>query len=173
VATYYQILWLLVLIAALGLSASAFVLWTRILPLDTLLVWLENNHQELWVGAVGLFFLAIGIHLIASVLKSWDKQEVTPVMETAYGPIEVTLDTIRAQTRDMLANIDGIRKIERIAFKLGTEGMEISLQLVVEANSKVPALTEEIQTTISDKMREKIGLEVSRVKVMIEDIRPG
>lgn len=149
------------------LSILAILLLTDVIPLQL------NSQQEqnlvialIVVSAilflVSIRFFYISIHRDKNTLTSIDQR-------TEYGDIQISTDTIENLSYKAASRVRGIREV-KTRIRITEAGLEIMVRAVVDGESSIPVLTEEVQKQVHDHVEEITGIPVSYVSVYIANL---
>jgi len=156
----------LAVISALVLGMSALGWLT---PLDWVRTSLTADPNGRWtVGIASLVFLVVSIvFIIYTFTPRYPIRAL--VHETDLGEVHVTLEAIENLVKKVTRQIRGIRSVKaRVATTGG--GLEIWLRTVMSPDVSVPAVSEEIRTTLKGYVKNVVGAEVAEVHVYVTDI---
>lgn len=149
------------------LSILAILLLTDVIPLQL------NSQQEqnlviaLIVVSAILFLLSIRFFYI-SIHR--DKNTLTSIdQRTEYGDIQISTDTIENLSYKAASRVRGIREV-KTRIRITEAGLEIMVRAVVDGESSIPVLTEEVQKQVHDHVEEITGIPVSYVSVYIANL---
>lgn len=149
------------------LSILAILLLTDVIPLQL------NSQQEqnlviaLIVVSAILFLLSIRFFYI-SIHR--DKNTLTSIdQRTEYGDIQISTDTIENLSYKAASRVRGIREV-KTRIRITEAGLEIMVRAVVDGESSIPLLTEEVQKQVHDHVEEITGIPVSYVSVYIANL---
>ncbi len=93
----------------------------------------------------------------------------TLVHDTALGQVRITLAAVENLVRRVTRQVKGVRDV-RAAVTGQPEGLAVSVRTVVSPDVNIPETSEEIQRTIRRYTKDVVGVEVSDVKVFVENI---
>ncbi len=156
----------LAVISALVLGMSALGWLT---PLDWVRTSLTADPNGRWtVGIASLVFFVVSIvFIIYTFTPRYPSRAL--VHETDLGEVHVTLEAIENLVKKVTRQIRGIRSVKaRVATTGG--GLEIWLRTVMSPDVSVPAVSEEIRTTLKGYVKNVVGAEVAEVHVYVTDI---
>lgn len=149
------------------LSVLAILLLTETVDLNL------SRQQErgliisLIIISAALFLLSIRFFYI-SIRR--DRHALTSIdQRTEYGDIQISTDTIENLSYKAASRVRGIREV-KTRIRITDAGLEIMIRAVVDGDSSIPSLTEEVQKQIHDHVQEITGIPVSYVSVYIANL---
>ncbi|RCX23150.1 putative alkaline shock family protein YloU [Fontibacillus phaseoli] len=126
----------------------------------------------------GLFIAAIVVSSILFVLSvrffyisiRRDRRSLTSIdQRTEYGDIQISTETIENLSYKAASRVRGIREV-KTRIRITDSGLEIMVRAMVDGDSSIPALTEEVQKQVHDHVEEVTGIPVSYVSVYIANL---
>ncbi|GIO39005.1 MULTISPECIES: alkaline shock response membrane anchor protein AmaP [Paenibacillus] len=149
------------------LSVLAILLLTETVDLNL------SRQQErgliisLIIISAALFLLSIRFFYI-SIRR--DRHALTSIdQRTEYGDIQISTDTIENLSYKAASRVRGIREV-KTRIRITDAGLEIMIRAVVDGDSSIPSLTEEVQKQVHDHVQEITGIPVSYVSVYIANL---
>lgn len=108
-----------------------------------------------------LFFLSIRTN----------KGSQTPSIDqrTDFGEIRISLETIENLTLKAVSRVRGVKDI-RSRIRIVETGLDITIRIVVDGESSIVELTEEIQRSVKDHVEEIGGIPVANVAVFVANV---
>lgn len=149
------------------LSVFAILLLTDTVPLN-----LEEMDEKTFVIALivvfaVLFLLSIRFFYI-SIRR--DRHSLTSIdQRTEYGDIQISTETIENLAYKAAVRVRGIREV-KTRIRITDSGLEIMVRAMVDGDSSIPALTEEVQKQVHDHVSDITGIPVSYVSVYIANL---
>ncbi|WP_055107688.1 alkaline shock response membrane anchor protein AmaP [Paenibacillus ihumii] len=149
------------------ISVIAILLVTKVVPVE-----LKEYDERSWIiaavsAAVILFLLSIRFFYISikrdrSSLPSIDQR-------TEYGDIQISVETIENLSYKAASRVRGIRDV-KTRIRITDSGLEIMVRALVDGETSIPELTEEVQKQVHDHVEEITGIPVSYVSVYIANL---
>ncbi|MFW5995877.1 MAG: alkaline shock response membrane anchor protein AmaP [Halanaerobiaceae bacterium] len=129
-----------------------------------------NNFHASW--EFGLLFLAlfiIGAWILYRLFNVGVREPFTRINENDLGEVDITLNALRNLVKGIVTQQDGI---DEISTRLGTddEGVRILLRGKVKTKTIIPSMTKELQEMVKAYIEDTTGVNVSEVRVLIDDI---
>lgn len=161
---------LLLLIYSLSigsLSVIAILLLTEAIPLQLD----EGVERPVWIAGIviaavlfllSLRFFYISIRRDRSSLSSIDQR-------TEYGDIQISTETIENLAYKAASRVRGIREV-KTRIRITESGLDIVVRAMVDGDTPIPTLTEEVQKQVHDHVEEITGIPVSYVSVYIANL---
>lgn len=149
------------------ISVIAILLLTNVVPLSLNSTEEKNLFIVTLVVAVVLFLLSIRFFYI-SVRR--DRNSLPSIdQRTEYGDIQISVETIQNLAYKAASRVRGIREV-KTRIRITDAGMEVMVRAMVDGESSIPALTEEVQKQVHDHVEDITGIPVSYVSVYIANL---
>lgn len=149
------------------LSILAILLLTEVVDLNLS----RQQEQGLIIGLIivsALLFLLSVRFFYISIRR--DRHALTSIdQRTEYGDIQISTDTIENLSYKAASRVRGIREV-KTRIRITDAGLEIMVRAVVDGDSSIPVLTEEVQKQVHDHVQEITGIPVSYVSVYIANL---
>lgn len=149
------------------LSVIAILLLTDAVPLDLIMIRERNLYIAAWVVAVVLFLLSIRFFYISVKRERGSLPSID--QRTEYGDIQISVDTIENLSYKAATRVRGIKEV-KTRIRITEAGLEIVVRALVDGETSIPALTEEVQKQVHDHVEEITGIPVSYVSVYIANL---
>ncbi|MNE55143.1 hypothetical protein D3C76_115100 [compost metagenome] len=149
------------------LSVIAILLLSNVVPMS-----LTESDEEMLtivsiVVAVVLFLLSIRFFYI-SVKR--DRHSLPSIdQRTEYGDIQISIETIENLSYKAATRVRGIKEV-KTRVRITEAGLEIVVRAMVDGESSILTLTEEVQKQVHDYVEEITGIPVSNVSVYIANL---
>jgi len=150
------------------LSTGVILLSLRLISLD--LIWTGISHiSGQWeAGLVGAVFLMISIRLLLAGIRSHLVND-TIVHHNDMGDIHISLGAIKNLVEKTARHTRGVRDVKVSAQRDG-QGLKVSLKVVVSPEVNVPSVSAEMQKRIHEYIKNTVGVELTDVKIFVENI---
>jgi uncharacterized alkaline shock family protein YloU len=89
---------------------------------------------------------------------------------TEYGDIRISMETVENLSLKAARRTRGVKDL-KARVKVSQAGLEIIIRAIVDGESSIPQLTEEMQTGIKQHIEEITGIPVAAVTVFIANIQ--
>ncbi|AFC29787.1 hypothetical protein PM3016_2917 [Paenibacillus mucilaginosus 3016] len=147
-----------------------------LISLDTAGNFLVNVYRDLdtavifIASAVVLALLALRF-LYLSVRRS---KGTAPSIDqrTEFGDIRISMDTVENLALKAAGRSRGVKDL-RARVKVSQAGLEIVVRAIVDGESSIPNMTEEMQSNVKRHIEEITGIPVAFVSVFIANIQPS
>jgi uncharacterized alkaline shock family protein YloU len=166
---------LLFLYSSVIFIASCFVLsaaWNWI-PLSSSQHAVDNLYFEkgpaYTIIAVSLVILLISIRFLYIALRRGSSQAPSIDQHTEFGDIRISLETVENLSLKAAGRTRGVKDL-RARVKVNQSGLEIIIRTIVDGDSPIPDLTEEMQSSVKRYLEEITGIPVASVTVFVANI---
>lgn len=158
-----------VIIAVCIMLAAAFN-W---IPLDTTQTFAERIYTDT-VPAVafiagGIVMLLIALRLFYISVRSSREQAPSIDQRNEWGDIRISIETVENLALKSASRSRGVKDL-RARVRVGSAGIEVTIRSMVDGESSIPALTEEMQSNVKQHLEEITGIPVASVSVFIANI---
>ncbi|HHY36652.1 MAG TPA: alkaline shock response membrane anchor protein AmaP [Firmicutes bacterium] len=163
-----RILLFVAMLSLVFLSLFALLLAFGLLSLEQLGTSIALLYGRLDVGLVALFFLLASLRLFYLALgRRGQGRGISS--RTELGELKISFAAVENLIQRTVRQIRGARET-RVRVKGTPGGIAVKLQVVVNPEENVPALSKRIQEAICLQVRETMGIEVAEVNVHIANI---
>ncbi|WP_199622813.1 alkaline shock response membrane anchor protein AmaP [Paenibacillus alkalitolerans] len=156
---------LIVLIATI-LGIAIVIEWIPQEELDTLYANPGVNYAAL-VAIVVLFLLSLRF-LYISLRRSRERTGSID-QRTDFGDVRISLETVENLSLKAASRIRGVKDL-RSRVRVTDSGLEIQIRTVIDGESSIPQLTEEMQRGVKEHIEEVTGIPVSSVTVYVANV---
>lgn len=132
---------------------------------------LPNKASNILMFIVELIFFALSIVFLFSGVRS-EREKKSISKANNIGEIRISLNTIENIALSASRKLNGIKETKAYVSKLG-EDVSIYIKAVVLAESHIPTLSEELQSKVKKAVEETSGINVTDVKVSVENVYTG
>lgn len=155
---------------ALAFLSSLIILlalgWTG--PLLWLNEALTRAQGRLLVGLVGAALLLVSLRLIyLGFRRRYAGQTV--IQETPLGEVRIALEAIENLVRKVARQVPGVRDV-RAGVSNQPAGIAAFLRITVSPDISIPEVSDQIQTTVKNYVRNVVGIGVTEVRIAVENI---
>ncbi|MBP1989041.1 alkaline shock response membrane anchor protein AmaP [Paenibacillus eucommiae] len=166
------LLFLYSLFVFLASCALLFAAWNWI-PMNTSMDAIDILYHEKVPAyttiAVMLAVLLISLRFLYISLRRDRSQAPSIDQRTEFGDIRISLETVENLCLKVAARSRGVKDL-RARVKVNQSGLEIVIRTVVDGESSIPELTEEMQGTVKGYIEEITGIPVASVTVFVANI---
>lgn len=144
--------------------------------------WIAQAHANEWldriynvsiasyswlIGFAVVFIISLRV-LYISLRRNRDR--VSSINQrTEHGDIQISLDTVENLALKAAGRVRGIKDL-KARIKVGSSGLEMVIRTIVDGESSIPALTEEVQSQVKAHVEEITGIPVSEIAVFVANI---
>lgn len=160
---------LAVLIAGCYALAVAFH-W---ISYETAAAFLKDVYSDpftsyVWIGGF-VVALLISIRFLYISVRRGRGQVPSIDQRTDYGDIRISLETVENLSLKAAGRVRGIKDLKS-RVKVSNAGLEIIIRTLVDGESPIPAMTEEIQNSVKSHIEQITGIPVATVSVFVANI---
>ncbi|WP_059052370.1 alkaline shock response membrane anchor protein AmaP [Paenibacillus senegalimassiliensis] len=149
------------------LALFAILLLTKVLPLGENVLKHQAYYISAWTVVIILLLLSIRFFYI-SVRR--DRASMSSIdQRTEYGDIQISVETIENLSYKAASRVRGIKEV-KTRIRITEAGLEIVVRAMVDGESSIPSLTEEVQKQVHDHVEEITGIPVTYVSVYIANL---
>lgn len=160
---------LAILVAACVMLLAAF----NVIPFDTTRQFIQQVYTDNVTAAATITSLIlvvlISLRLFFISVRPGKDNAASIDQRTDYGDIKISLDTVENLSLKAANRTRGVRDL-KARVRVNTSGIEIELRTVVDGESSIPEMTEEIQRNVKDFVEETTGIPVAIVSVYVANI---
>lgn len=144
-------------------------------PTPSLVTWLPRLAMETtarWLtGALGLFFLVLGVYFLTRATSGGAGEGAVPVAAEPgqLGDVRVSLRAVESLVYRVVRQERGVRDSE-VKLRHHPEGLSIGVHLVVEPDVPIPSLSGMLQRRIAEYVHETAGIPVTEVRVLVRNV---
>lgn len=163
----YSLIILAASFAALGIAAG-------VVPEDDALDFVREELYGGWgvrtaVIVVSAITLLISLRFLYVALRRGGGAAASIDQRTEIGDIRISLETVENLALKAASRQRGVQDL-RARIRVTDAGVDISIRAVVDGDSPIPALTEEMQRAVRDYVEEITGIPVANVAVFVANI---
>ncbi|NLV16473.1 MAG: alkaline shock response membrane anchor protein AmaP [Syntrophomonadaceae bacterium] len=119
------------------------------------------------IGAAGIVLAFLGVILMFKLFQREKTSEIV-VKDHAGGKVTITIPAIKQIILKAVKQVEGVREIKP-EIKNGTDGVIVTLTLLVNPDYKVPEMTTAIQDKVKALLEEVGGVQVAEVRIRVDD----
>ncbi|NPV28537.1 MAG: alkaline shock response membrane anchor protein AmaP [Firmicutes bacterium] len=163
---FLLVVYSLIMIILAGFAISLALGWTE--PFYFLPGFFTVPANRWGVGIVSFFLLLMAFQLLLVVLRGQREHEIT-VQETGLGRIEIAAPALENLIRRAARQIRDVREVKPV-LRYSRDGLAVFLNLNVNPEANLPAVSQTVQQVIQDYLEEKAGIRVLQVRVRIGSV---
>lgn len=137
-------------------------------PFDYIRTSLANPGGRWSVGLLATAFFVVSLRLLYYAFRRRHPSQ-TVVHETALGEVRIALDAIENLVRRAARQVTGVREV-KASVTSNPAGIAVGLRATVSPEVNIPSVSDEIQNTIKNYVRNVVGIGVAEVKIYVENI---
>ncbi len=156
------------------LSIVALCVVARVVPRRETLDWIGELYgsDRLLQGiviAVAVVLLLISLRFLYVALKRGNASAPSIDQRTNYGDIRISLETVENLALKAASKEKGVKDL-KARIRIAEAGIDIAIRTVVDGESVIPTLTEDIQRAVKEHVEEITGIPVANVSVFVANI---
>lgn len=156
-------------LAVLFLAVLGFAIvfeWIQPSRVNALLFEASVNSAILTVSTI-LFLISLRFLYIS--LRRSRNQTGSIDQRTDFGDIRISLETVENLSLKAASRIRGVKDL-RSRVRVTDSGLEIQLRTVIDGETSIPQLTEDMQRGVTEHVQEVTGIPVSQVTVYVANV---
>lgn len=127
-----------------------------------------NTAVVFITGAVIMLLLSIRFFYLS--VRRGNSAAPSIDQRTEFGDIRISLDTVENLSLKAAARTRSVKDL-RARVKVSQAGLDIVIRAIVDGESPIPALTEEIQANVKRHIEDITGIPVANVSVFVANIQ--
>ncbi|GIP20212.1 MULTISPECIES: alkaline shock response membrane anchor protein AmaP [Paenibacillus] len=128
----------------------------------------EKILLNVLIGVAAVLFLLSIRFFYISIRR--DRASLPSIdQRTEFGDIQISVETIENLSLKAASRVRGIKDV-KTRIKISESGLNIMIRALVDGESSIPALTEEVQKQVHDHVEETTGIPVAYVSVYIANL---
>lgn len=130
---------------------------------------LEVYSKDLQNIIIPIIFFIISMRFLISGIKNNSKNNNSVVKHTAYGEINISMETIEGMALKSAKTVHGLRDIKASAHQRN-DGIIINMKAFALSDINIPQTAMNIQQRIKEHIETSTGVDVVKVKINIDNI---
>jgi uncharacterized alkaline shock family protein YloU len=160
---------LITLIASVVLLAAAFA-WVPEERATSAVQQLYHDMPTAYTAiAIGLLVLVISLRFLYVTLRRGRAQAPSIDQRTDFGDIRISLDTVENLSLKAASRSRGVKDV-KARVRVSPAGIEIDIRALVDGESSIPELSEDMQRSVKELVEEITGIPVATVTVFVANI---
>ncbi|MFB9325331.1 alkaline shock response membrane anchor protein AmaP [Paenibacillus aurantiacus] len=139
--------------------------------------WLSDGVNELYrneaiqaaVIIVSAIVFLISLRFFYVSLKRGAASAMSIDQRTEFGDIRISIETVENLVLKAAGRQRGVKDL-RVRIRLTDAGVDVTIRAIVDGESSIPTLTEEIQRSVKTHIEEITGIPVADVSVFVANI---
>jgi len=144
-----------------------------VVPYDRAVEFVHNVYYEtkpaVWFILTSTIFLFIGIRMFYIAVRPSSVNTPSIDQRTDFGDIRISVETVENLALKAAQRTKGIKDL-KARVSVTSNGLEIIIRTLVDGESSIPSLTEEIQQTVKTQIEEVTGIPVASVSVYVANV---
>ncbi|MGN7455892.1 alkaline shock response membrane anchor protein AmaP [Paenibacillus pasadenensis] len=124
-------------------------------------------HLAMLIGAVLLLLLSLRMFYVAVRVKGAASSSID--QRNDFGDIRISMDTVESLVLKAAGRQRGVKDL-KTRITTAEAGLDIAVRAVVDGETSIPQLTEEIQRAVKDHVEEITGIPVAAVSVFVANV---
>lgn len=160
---------------AIGIvSVAALCIVSRWVPEKQTTAWARDIYHTLpWLQAVlvavCVIVLLISLRFLYVSLRRGNTSASSIDQRNDFGDIKISLETVENLALKAASRQKGVKDL-RARIHIAESGLDIMLRAIVDGESSIPTLTEDIQRGVKEHVEEITGIPVSGVTVYVANV---
>ncbi|GIP37606.1 hypothetical protein J31TS4_08860 [Paenibacillus sp. J31TS4] len=113
--------------------------------------------------------LLIAIRLFVIAVRPTRTNHASIDQRTEFGDIRISLETVENLALKAASRSRGVRDL-KARVRVSNAGIEIEIRTIIDGETSIPDLTEEVQTAVKTHVEEITGIPVAVVSVFVANI---
>lgn len=157
-------------VAVISFIFLCMAAWGWMEPLNYLRVVLDyTNPNGRWLtGVLSTLSLVVAIRFLYYGFRR-DRPWQTLIRQTEMGEVRISLSAVENLVAKVARGLKGVRDVRASVFRT-PGGLGVRVRGVVSPEVNVPETARSIQRAVTDYTRNVVGVEVTEVKVMVQNI---
>ncbi|WP_020616787.1 alkaline shock response membrane anchor protein AmaP [Paenibacillus daejeonensis] len=157
-----------------ALSVIILALGARWIPQSVTNMWVRELYgNQVWLPAtliaISLIVFLISLRFFYVSVKRGNAASQSIDQRTEYGDIRISMETVENLALKAAGKQRGVKDL-KARIRIADAGLEIMLRAIVDGESSIPVLTEDIQRAVKEHVEEVTGIPVADVTVFIANI---
>ncbi|MEI7024663.1 alkaline shock response membrane anchor protein AmaP [Paenibacillus sp. y28] len=155
------------------ISVAVLLLSSAIIPKETSSLALDKVYLEPSVAyptiIVSVVMLLLSLRMFYITVRRGRSQAPSIDQRTDYGDIRISLETVENLALKAAGRVRGVKDL-KTRVNVTDSGLDIVIRAVVDGESSIPDLTEEVQRNVKLHVEEITGIPVAGVAVFVANI---
>lgn len=129
----------------------------------------EDRAVQGAVIGISIVVLLISLRFFVVSVKRSGSSAPSIVQRTEHGDIRISVETVENLALKAAARTRGVKDLKS-RVRVAESGLQILIRAFIDGEGSIPALSEEIQRTVSQQVEEATGIPVAEVSVYIANV---
>jgi uncharacterized alkaline shock family protein YloU len=144
-----------------------------VVPYDGTINFAHNVYYEtktaVWFIIASMIILLIGVRMFYIAVRPSSVNAPSIDQHTDFGDIRISVDTVENLALKAAQRSRGVKDL-KARVSISPSGLEIIIRTLVDGESSIPSLTEDIQRTVKSHIEEVTGIPVASVSVFVANV---
>ncbi|MBM7622760.1 alkaline shock response membrane anchor protein AmaP [Sporohalobacter salinus] len=141
----------------------------ELIPQSYITAFINQYYGQAVVGVIGAILLLVALRILYPLFKKKEKNKNTIVRENSLGQIRISLLAIDALVNKAVTQTRGVKEVES-KLKVGEKGLNIFLEVIVTPDINIPEISEELQESIKEYLKQTTGVVVGQIEVLVDKV---
>ena len=155
-------------VAAISFLVLVMAVVGSVAPLERLLEVFHSTNGRWLLGILSGLSLAVSLRFLFFGFRR-DRPWQTLIHQTDMGEVRVSLGAVESLVTKVARGLKGVRDV-RTSVYTSPGGLGVRLRAVVSPEANVPETARNIQQSVADYTKNVVGIEVTEVKVLVNNI---
>lgn len=137
-------------------------------PLDAIQAALTTTDGRWTIGLLGALFFAVSLRLLYFGFRR-RRSGPTVIHQTPLGQVRVSLDAVESLVHKVVRQVGGVRDVRARASN-SPSGIGIAMRVTISPDTSVPEVSDKIQNTVKNYVRNVVGVGVREVRIFVDNI---
>jgi uncharacterized alkaline shock family protein YloU len=155
------------------LSIYALVMVSHLISYDSATEFLHDVYYDSFTAyswiTIAVVLLLLSARLFYISIKKSRGQAPSIDQRTDFGDIRISIETVENLALKAASRHRGVKDL-KARVNVNDAGLEIIIRTIVDGESSIPELTEEVQRSVKEHVEEITGIPVAFVSVFIANI---
>jgi uncharacterized alkaline shock family protein YloU len=129
----------------------------------------QSDSIRAIVIAVSIALLLISLRFFIVSVRRGSRSMPSINQKTEHGDIRISVETVENLALKAANRTRGVKDL-KARVRVAESGLEILIRAFVDGDGSIPALSEEMQRTVSQQIEESTGIPVAEVSVFIANV---
>ncbi|AJY77257.1 alkaline shock response membrane anchor protein AmaP [Paenibacillus beijingensis] len=132
-------------------------------------VYVQGSVPQVTVIALTVVVFIISLRLLAVSISRGSSSAPSIDQRTDFGDIRISLETVENLTLKAASRQRCVKDM-RARIRIEEAGLDIAIRTVVDGETSIPVITEDIQRAVKEHVEEITGIPVANVSVFVANI---
>lgn len=129
----------------------------------------QSRVMQGTVIGVAVVFILISLRFLVVSVGRTGASAPSINQRTEHGDIRISVETVENLALKAASRTRGVKDL-RARVRVAESGLEIMIRAFVEGEGSIPAMSEDMQRTVSQQVEEATGIPVAEVSVYIANV---